>query len=219
MRAPLAVAAVVTATTVLLAGCTASGPPAPLPEPLSDEEVAEIVRVDADIRWAALETLVDGAPRPGAVFIEFTTAESWAAVMAQCMRESGVESAKVRKEGGGLTYRSDGAGARVVFFGCSVAYPVDPRSEGYLSEAQRGYAWDYWATRTVPCLEGLGFPVPAIPDRDAFIARSYAGTSWNPYLLILAETLVPDSPVPKEPPWALIDATCPPLTDPYPVFH
>lgn len=218
MRAPGAAIVAVMAALGLVA-CAPAGPPPPLPEPLSDAEITEILRVDADIRWAALETLVDGAPRPGAVFLQFTTATDWPAVMAECMRESGVQSAKVRKDGGGLTYRSDGAGERVIFYGCSVAYPVDPRSEGYLSEAQRGYAWDYWTTRTVPCLQGLGFPVPGIPERDAFIARSYAGTSWNPYLLILAETLVPDSPVPKEPPWDLIDATCPPLTDPYPVFH
>jgi hypothetical protein len=217
MRAPPAVAAMV--VVLGLAGCSASGPPAPLPEPLTDAEVAEILRAEAEIQWEALETLVDGAPRPPAVFIAFTTPDTWPSVMAQCMRESGVESAKVRKDGGGLTFRSDGAGERVVFFGCGVAYPVDPRSAGYLSEAQRGYAWDYWTSRTVPCLQGLGFPVPAIPERDVFVARSFAGTSWNPYSLIIEEALVPDSPVPKAPPWDLIDATCPPLADPYPTFH
>ncbi len=123
------------------------------------------------------------------------------------MRDSGVESVSVR-EGVGLTYNAAGPGARIMFYGCSVAYPVDPRSEGYLSKAQRGYAWDYWANRTVPCLLAHGYPVPGVPERDAFIARSLAGTSWNPYLLI-AE---PAS-------WANIDAECPPLEDPYPTFH
>lgn len=191
-----------------LAGCTAIAPPPPLPDPLSDEEVADILRVDADIRWSVLEALVDGAPRPEVTFQEFTTPETWADVVAQCMRDSGIESVSVR-EGVGLTYNASGPGERIVFYGCSIAYPIDPRAEGYLSEAQRGYAWDYWASRTVPCLQANGYPVPGIPERDAFIARSLAGTSWNPYLLIA------DS----DPPWAQIDATCPPLVDPYPTFH
>jgi hypothetical protein len=221
MRAPMAVAALLGVVLVSgcgLAGCTSTGPPAPLPEPLTDAEVAEILRVDADIRWSALQTLVDGAPRPDVSFVAYTTAETWPATMADCMRDSGVESANVRQNGG-LTYRGDGPGERIIFYGCSVAYPVDPRSEGYLSEAQRGYAWDYWVSRTVPCLLSLGYPVPDIPERDAFIGRSYAGTAWNPYSLIIAESRLPDSPVVQDPPWAAIDAQCPPLSDPYPVFH
>lgn len=193
---------------VTLAGC-ASIPEPPQPPPsLTDDEVAEILRADADIRWSVLEPLLDGAPRPEAEFVAFATQEEWPVVMAHCMRDSGVESAQVR-EGSGLVYRGDGPGERIVFFACSVAYPVDPRSEGYLSEAQRGYLWDYWTTRTVPCLLGLGYPVPGVPERRAFIARSYAGTSWNPYLLVT------DS----DPQWALIDGQCPPLGAPYPQFH
>ncbi len=113
----------------------------------------------------------------------YSTPQTWGSNVADCMRESGVDSAQMR-DGTGLTYRGDGPGERIVFYGCSVAYPLDPRAEGYLSEAQRGYAWDYWTSRTVPCLLALGYPVPGVPERDAFIARSYAGTSWNPYLLI-----------------------------------
>lgn len=190
-----------------LAGCTAAPPP-PLPQPLTDEEVAEILQVDADMRWSVLEVLVDGAPRPDVEIVAYSTAETWPENVASCMRDAGVDSARVRP-GTGLTYRGDGPGERIVFYGCSVAYPLDPRSAGYLSEAQRGYAWDYWATRTVPCLQANGYPVPGIPERDAFIARSLAGTSWNPYLLI-AES---------DPPWSEIDAQCPPLVDPYPTFH
>ena len=199
----------------VLAVSACAGPlpqPPPLPEPLTDDEVAEILETDADIRWSTLEALLDGAPRPDAEFVAFTTPDTWPTAMAECMRNSGIDSAHVR-EGGGLTYRGDGPGERVVFFGCSIAYPVDPRAEGYLSEAQRGYAWDYWTSRTVPCLLGLGYPVPGVPERRDFIRRSYAGTSWSPYLLILEDETG------EEPPWADIDAQCPPLTDPYPVFH
>jgi hypothetical protein len=199
---------VVAVAAIALTGCTAIAPPAPLPDPLSDDEVAQILQVDADIRWSVLEALVDGAPRPEVEFVAYSTPETWAEQVAECMRDSGVDSAQVR-EGTGLTYRGDGPGERIVFYGCSVAYPLDPRAEGYLSEAQRGYAWDYWANRTVPCLLGLGYPVPGVPERDAFIARSLAGTSWNPYLLISD----PDAP------WSAIDGACPPLQDPYPTFH
>ena len=75
MRPALAIAAVV--ASIALAGCSGPIPSPPLPEPLTDDEVAEILETDADIRWSTLETLVDGAPRPDAEFIAFATPDTW----------------------------------------------------------------------------------------------------------------------------------------------
>lgn len=46
------------------------------------------------------------------------------------------------------------------------------------TEWELGFMYDYYITKLGPCLNGLGYPILAPPERTAFIE---SGGAWSPY--------------------------------------
>jgi hypothetical protein len=85
---------------------------------------------------------------------------------------------------------------------------------GALSAEQAEYAWDYWDSRLIPCVEELGYKVPAVPARSEFVRNAVGRIGrlpWTPYLAMRVES---------EQEKASIDAACPPLPeDPFSLYE
>ena len=112
---------------------------------------------------------------------------------------------EVHRHGDGLSLGTDGDSgldAYLALWVCAAQYPVHPALLGHLSADDRGYLWDYWNTRTVPCLSALGFELPELQDRAAFVA-SPGGYPASPYATV----------DPSELGWDAIDSACPPPSE------
>ena len=188
------------ASVLLLAGCATA---TPIPAGLTDDEAKAIVaqqlggsRFDNDM--------------PPVPVIAFTSPDNWASTQVTCLRAEGIN---VEEISGGYAVRGDDETADGVGraqFTCDSQYPVDPRLQGYMSDAQADYVYDYLTERVAPCLELLGYPVvPSAPDHASFV-NALPTALWTPYLAIKA--------TPAE--WATINAKCPPIpSDEFALFQ
>ena len=188
------------ASVLLLAGCATA---TPIPAGLTDDEAKAIVaqqlggsRFDRDM--------------PPVPVIAFTTMDSWSSMQVTCLRAAGINAEEIS---GGYSVRGEryvGADFELAQFTCDSQYPVDPRLQGYLSDAQADYVYDYLTERVAPCLELLGYPVvPSAPDHASFV-DALPTALWTPYLAIKA--------TPAE--WATINAKCPPIpSDEFALFQ
>ena len=188
------------ASVLLLAGC---GTATPIPPGLTDDEAKAIVAQ----RLGASRFDND---RPPIDVVEFATMDSWSSMQVTGLRAAGINAEEIS---GGYAVRGDGDTSEYfekAQFTCDSQYPVDPRTQGYLSDAQADYAYDYLTERVTPCLELLGYPVvPSAPDHASFV-NALPAALWTPYLSITA--------TPAE--WAAINAKCPPIsTDEFALFQ
>lgn len=201
-RAGLALAASV----LLLAGCAT---PTPVPPGATDEEADRLVAEQLVHYWSSLGP-GQANGRIVAERIAFTTAESWASQQVTCLVAAGLDA---REVSGGFAIDSnnglsnaDGIDAQLT---CLAQYPVDPRTQGFLSDAQALYMYDYFTQRLAPCLELLGYTIPAPPPRSVYVQALRQGAVWTPY-----------GGVEGEPDWKLTNARCPPLpADPFSDFQ
>lgn len=67
---------------------------------------------------------------------------------------------------------------------CLMRFPVYPPQQGFLTEEQHAYLYDYFQRVLIPCLELRGHKVPAAPTREQFGNRASADAIWNPYSFI-----------------------------------
>lgn len=138
--------------------------------------------------------------------------DEWIGLQVACLREQGLSPVTVTPDGyllGGT--RDEALQARVL---CTYSYPLDPRVLGALSAEQAGYAWDYFQSRLIPCLTGLGLRVGDGPSRDVFVreALGVAGPlPWTPYDGLRIRT---------DAARAALDAACAPLpVEPYALYE
>ncbi|CAN5305176.1 hypothetical protein BH09ACT5_BH09ACT5_23120 [soil metagenome] len=140
--------------------------------------------------------------------VAFTTTDNWATMQVTCLRAAGLPAREVN---GGFAIDNTGAltqdEAVTAQMTCMAEYPVDPRSRGYLSDAQLLYVYDYFVSRLAPCLEMLGYDVPRPPDRYAYIGTVRSGFTWSPYRLEHGPLQATSAT------WAVINAKCPPLPE------
>ena len=197
---------------LLLAGCATA---TPIPPGLTDAEADEVVASRLAETWTVVNR-GEFREMPVIERVSFTTPDDWSSAQVSCLVAAGIDASEVS---GGFSVSSDGtisdrqiADAQIV---CLGQYPVDPRTQGYLSDAQLLYAYDYLTERVAPCLDLLGFPSSGPPDRLAFVGAVRAGLVWTPYSHGGATRL---DATPAE--WTVINGKCPPLpVDPFVIFQ
>ena len=181
-----------------LSACAGSA----VPSGLTSELVDQVVSERRDELWERYFGDADFA-RPEVEIVAYTPPDELMQRYVSCMHDAGFD--EVHQHGDGLSLGAEGHAGKLVYLAlwvCAAQYPVHPALLGYLPEGQREYLWDYWDSRTVPCLRGLGFDVPDLADRDAFVAAQ-GGYSWSPYEVV----------DPSGFGWDGIDEECPPLPE------
>ncbi len=206
-RAALALAAYAGAASVLLlAGCATA---TPVPPGATDAEADRVVAQALVHYWSSLGP-GQANGRVVAKRIAFTTSENWASQQVSCLIAAGLDAREVSGgfaiDSNGALSNADGLDAQLT---CLAQYPVDPRTQGFLSDAQVLYMYDYFTERLSPCLAGFGYHVPAPPRRSVYVQQLRNGLPWTPYVAVQGDA-----------PWALINGKCPPLpADPYSDFQ
>lgn len=195
-----AIASVVfVASALLLSACASPSYPAAL----TDSEVESMVQATNERMWTSFAYQYPGVERPAVERIAFVASGTWAAAYARCLRFQGVTNAVAKNE---VLYYGAAPGAELetdlALYVCSAEFPVDPRTQGYLSAAQISYLADYFENRTAPCLRLLGYTIPEPSLREQFATPSLVGALWTPYDFV--------GRVGGSAPWALIDLRCPP---------
>ena len=195
---------------LLLTGCAT---PTPIPPSITDDEAESIVTLQLDRYWAELSR---GEDRQFPTFerVAFSTPDTWASVQVSCLIAAGLDAREVSGgfaiDGYGSLSPGEGDRAQVV---CLGEYPVDPRAQGFLSDAQVLYAYDYFTERLAPCLQLLGFAVPPAPARSSYADSTRDGLFWTPY-----GQSPPIEATAEE--WSVINAKCPPLpAEPFSLFQ
>ena len=189
------VAAAIPFVALLLAGCSA----APAPAGLSSGAVDQLVAERRDVLWEAYlgsATIV----RPDVDMVTYVPPDRLTARYVSCMHDAGYSG--VHEYGDGISLGPATANeveGYLALWVCTAQYPVHPALMGHLSAEQRGYLWDFWDARTVPCLRSLGLEVPDLDDRAAFV-ESPGGYGFSPYERV----------DPGELGWNGIDEACPP---------
>jgi hypothetical protein len=211
LRTALA-APVLAAGVLLLGGCAA---PEPVPPGLTDAQAdAVAAQTQADL-WAASSYRGD-VPFPNITPLKLVGTESWASIQVTCLLAAGLPAREVSGgyavDGDGPLSRDDSALAQAT---CLAQYPVDPRENGYLSDAQGLYMYDYFTERLAPCLRLLGFDSGIAPDRYQYLGLLRAGIIWTPYNDTNAAPIRATTEQ-----WAAINARCPPLpVDPFGAYQ
>lgn len=189
-----AVAAAIPIAALLLAGCAT--PPAP--DGLSSDVVDRLVAERQDLLW---DTYIGSTvPRPEVDMVAYVPPDRLMPRYVSCMHDAGYP--EVHEYGDGLSLgpaAGNDVEAYLALWVCTSQYPVHPALMGHLSAEQRGYLWDFWDARTVPCLRSLGFAVPDLDERAAFV-DSPGGYGFSPYTRV----------DPGELGWDGIDEACPP---------
>ncbi|CAN5262315.1 hypothetical protein BH11ACT4_BH11ACT4_13870 [soil metagenome] len=197
---PAPAAALAVAASLLLGGCAA----APLPAGLTAAEAHKIVD-DNNRRWWT--SMFPTEPMPVVEPIRTVSVGESGVAVNECVQAAGLVGVTEDKNGGfsvsSTTMTAQNALHRQLFV-CSLEYPNDlshPEQSGYLSRAQLDYLWDYYTQRLVPCLELLGYDVPAHQGRETFL--SGGASRWLPYFDLSPEPAAAEQ-------WQAIDYHCPP---------
>lgn len=204
-RAVLARAPLVGVVVLLLAGCTA---PTPAPAGVTDAEARAVAAQQQADLWS-LSSYNDGVAFPDVAPVELVSPSTWASRQVTCLLAAGLPAREISGgfavDGNGALSPADSSLAQAT---CLAQYPVDPRTQGYLSDEQALYLYDYSTERLVPCLRLFGIEGAPPPDRLAYVGRLRAGILWTPYLD------VDGAPVQRTAlEWSVINSRCPPLTD------
>lgn len=195
--------AMLTASTVLLAGCAST---AGIPPGISGTEAEVLVDAQLDSLWAGLR-LPEGTVQPEVERIAWTTTDTWSSTQVGCLLGEGIAAREV--SGGFAIDGADTPATAISQWTCLARYPVDPRGVGYLSDAQVLYMYDYFAKRLAPCLRLLGYAVDEPPPRADYLASVREGRFWSPYSEAIGDSADRQR----------IDARCPPLpADPYAAY-
>jgi hypothetical protein len=199
----------ISASALLLVGCTA----AVTPRPPTDGELIEFAMQQSDKRWQSFGLLAD-MPKPEVSQITFSTLDNWAPTITECLTVAGFETST---SGGGFSIVDDESEveARVAMWTCMARYPLNPIETGYLSAEQALYMYDFYVNRLAPCLALMGYPSTPAPDREQYVGLLRSGAYWNPYVVDWNQVRQTDREK-----WKRIDARCGHLPDdPYWRYH
>ena len=200
--APLTRAALAAVLTLIVALPLAACAAHPVPDGLSALTVQTAVTDRRDALWERYFGS-DELDRPEVAIVAYTPPDRLMFQYVACMHDAGFPD--VHEHGDGLSLGRQESSARAAYLAlwvCAAEYPVHPALLGYLDAEERGYLWDYWDRRTVPCLRELGFSVGSLGDRAVFVAAQGGYTS-SPYASV----------DPRAGGWDAIDTACPPLPE------
>ncbi len=195
-------AALAAALTLSLALPLAACATHPVPAGLSAQTVDTAVNDRRDALWDRYFGAAD-LERPEVAIVAYTSPDRLMRQYVACMHDAGYPDVHEYGDGLSLGRTSDAdQSAYLALWVCAAQYPVHPALLGYLTADERAYLWDFWDSRTVPCLRGLGFDVTDLGDREEFV-DAQGGYSSSPYSGIDPSGLG----------WDGIDAACPPLSE------
>lgn len=164
--------------TVALAAC--STPPAGH----TDAELQEYVDLQNLSQWTAM--FPSGSEPPPAVRVERFINRSESDVPWHCMADAGVPV--TFGDGGAVSWTTlpEGQDAtNLVLYECQAKFPIYPPQDGFLTDEQREYLYDYYQSVLVPCLALEGYPITgAAPSRAAFTDVTRVDSFWTPYSFI-----------------------------------
>jgi hypothetical protein len=188
---------------LVLSGCAPTPTP---PPPATDAQIEEEISRQLDASWDALG-LPSIIPKPAVTTVELTTRAQWPYRQVNCVIAQGLPA---HETSGNFTLDLDTTHTRaeslVIQWTCKRQFPVDPRTDGYLTEAQALYLYDYFVDRLAPCLELQGLDVPPAPARDSYVGAIRTGIAWNPYFAADGAPVVS-----SRADLTTLDLRCPPL--------
>lgn len=173
----------VTGAVLMLAGCAAPPPP-----PSDPEGIRALVVAGESRMWDS-----EFGPEPEPVIeVERWVDDAGAQYDAVTARVDELAPAETE--------------LRRVQWECMKRFPLDPASPDLafvLTHEQRGYLYDYYIARLIPCLEAIGMTIGSVPPRSSYVDGPYRITAWSPYRVMMpAPERIAD--------WEAIDAACPP---------
>ena len=166
----------IAALVIALTGCATVSAPEP---GFSDEEWADVVRVQGDLTWEYF-----GFPaelRPPDPPMEFVSREEFSAKFAGCMNDAGFDNYLAD---GSVVTSEDGTqtdAELMANYDCSMRIVVRSEDSGMLNAAERDYWYDYFEQWLVPCLRDHGIELFDAQSREKF-HESYGW--WNPYVSV-----------------------------------
>lgn len=185
-------------------GLALSGCGAQLPAGLTASEVRHYQQEEARLWW---DGMFPDDPMPTVAVVEYATPETRDDLTSACVDAAlGFPT---------LTDYSTKAFS-IAYWTCYAEFPLDPEGRHLrLSPEQLSYSYSYFNERTVPCLRGLGYPVPAFESKALLLSPSQGDVGypvWTPYWTVLADpTITPEvmhqvleacPPPPFDYPWA-----------------
>lgn len=172
------------ATGIVLVSASAMALAAPqspqqtLPPRPSAEELSKVIGQHQQQSFSWLEDEHPQLVLPSAEFVAFLSGDEWVEATEQCFAEFGME-ATARWEGG-IEWNGAGNAASgsaefleglAAMYVCSVRYPDRWAVESAMSEAERGFLYDYARNVLVPCIRSAGYEVPPLPQREDYITQ------------------------------------------------
>lgn len=121
------------------------------------------------------------AQLPEVEIVRLVTVQEWAGVIAACVSEAGF-SATADTDGGVSIDLPPGQeqAAIVTDYACKAAYPIDPRYNQPLDDAQLSELYRYYVNELTPCVESFDVTVNPPPSETRFIEGG-GGALWHPY--------------------------------------
>lgn len=107
---------------------------------------------------------------PEVELVRYVTRSENLDVLAECMTDQGFPPAASQ---GGLLWEvppEQEYDLGIAQYVCTGRYPIDPRLIQPLDRAQLEIAYDWLVEETIPCIEDLGYTVPAPPSLESYLA-------------------------------------------------
>jgi hypothetical protein len=181
------------------AGCTAAGPSDPVGDNQRSQIRESILRDD----WARIARANPNAHPPAVPFMHTVTDYDRPAILVECLRRKGVNSAwledgiRFNPYVGPLEFER-------LSFGCSARYPSESEVVPYLLSSQRAQLFRYRRDMVRTCLLSVGVRSPAPPSGSAQPTNGTRLSSWNPYQDVWKRGLNPG-------PLSYLEQRCPPI--------
>lgn len=171
---------------LILAGCTAGEP--------AVEPSARQLDLDVQAEWQNLHREFPDAIQPEVEIVRRVDRGEWAPTIADCLNESGFPDVTADADGG-LSFQTLADQAEqfaVAKYICVAQYPLEEKYTAPLDDEQLGNLYDYMTLVQTPCLEALGFDIPAAPSRQRFIETYVTAPEWLPYGSLPRDVLMGD---------------------------
>lgn len=168
MRRAGAVAILVGALCLLLAGCTAAQP---VPAGITAAQRKAATEADLTLRWDSISSGDPSFLRPKVAIVKYVNYLDQGPLLEACMHKAGYRHVAWTLASGIVDTDIkpvDRFPVELAIYICEAEYPSDPLELGYLSDAQEEYLYSYWSNQTVPCLRAHGAGVANLPPVGQF---------------------------------------------------
>ncbi|WP_439564168.1 hypothetical protein [Microcella sp.] len=181
-RTSALVAASVLATSIL-ASCATPGEH--LSAVTDRAEGTEVMQETLDQAWREVVAVDPGAVRPDVELIRLVSLDEWAPTTASCLADEGFKDVTIDASGQGVLVgdlaEAQRSAYQLALYVCAARYPLDPKYNEPLDEAQMKKLYEYYVNELSTCLRELGYEPSPAPSLQGFI-DSYASDPWLPWV-------------------------------------